>query len=69
MINVPLVQFKCPNCKSDFWVQTKPGTISCPNPECQHAWATNRAIAVLERGKVIAFQLQDAEPKIPLRQD
>ena len=63
MINVPLVQFKCQVCKSDFWVQTKPGTISCPNPECQHTWAPQRAIAVLERGKVIEFQIPDVGPK------
>lgn len=59
MIHVPLTQYKCPACKSDFFLQTPHQVVSCPNASCQYTWSTDRAINVLHRGKAIEFQLPD----------
>ncbi len=64
-----LVQFQCQICKAEFWLVTRPGLVSCPNPDCKFEWAPHRAIAVLERGMIIEFQPLNVGPKIQLPKD
>ena len=50
-----LIHFRCPNCYSDFWLQTRPGTVICPNPECHCNWAPRTMTGKLEFGKEETF--------------
>lgn len=62
-----LCHFKCKQCFNEFWLPTRPGTVSCPNPECRYLWAPNSAVGLLDRGEMV--QLQDVGPVTQLQQD
>lgn len=46
-----LIHFCCPNCHSDFWLKTRPGTLTCPNPSCECIWAPRTMTGKFEFGK------------------
>ena len=64
-----LVHFMCVHCKAEFWLPTRPGSVSCPNPECRYLWAPNSSVGLLDRGSLEEFHFPDVGPKIQLRQD
>ncbi len=64
-----LCHFMCRFCKAEFWLPTRPGSVSCPNPECRYLWAPNSAVELLSRGKIIDFHFPDAKLKTQLQQD
>jgi hypothetical protein len=50
-----LIHFCCPHCYSDFWLRTRPGTVSCPNPSCELVWAPRTMAGYSEQGVEEAY--------------
>lgn len=46
-----LIHFRCSNCHSDFWLRTTPGTVCCPNPNCDNIWAPRTMTGAFELGQ------------------
>jgi MoaA/NifB/PqqE/SkfB family radical SAM enzyme len=57
-----LCHFRCKFCHSEFWLPTRPGEVSCPNPQCEHVWAPHTAVGLLDRGDLIEVQILDVLP-------
>lgn len=50
------MHFRCNSCHSDFWLQTRPGTVQCPNPSCENIWAPRTMTGHFEQGQEETYQ-------------
>ncbi len=52
---IELVKFHCPNCNAEFYLPTTPGTLVCPNPNCECIWAPKSSKGKYEMGIKVTF--------------